>query len=387
VKTIVVSGALANRAFNGGGAWVRLSWLAGFKRLGFRVYFLEEIGPKACVNRNGNACSFGESANRAYFEEVIGQFGLSESAALIYEGGKATSGPRFAELLEIAAAAELLVNISGHLSLPPLLARFRRKAYIDIDPGFTQFWHADGKPGSRLSGHDFYFTIAENIGNPGCSIPAAGIAWRPMRQPVVLEDWPVCAPEDSGRFTSVASWRGPYGPVEHGGQTLGLKVHEFRKFLDLPRLTGQRFEIALDIHPDDRTDRQSLRRHGWQIADPKEVVPDPAAFRRYVQSSGAEFSAAQGMYVATASGWFSDRTTRYLASGKPALVQDTGFSRNYPVGDGLIAFRTPEEAAAGAARIARDYAAHCRAARALAETYFDSDKVLGRFLDEVGLGP
>jgi hypothetical protein len=117
------------------------------------------------------------------------------------------------------------------------------------------------------------------------------------------------------------------------------------------------------------------------------VAADPFAFRRYVQTSGAEFSVAQGIYVQTWSGWFSDRTVRYLASGKPALVQDTGFSCNYPVGDGLVPFGTLEDAMAGADRIARDYDRHCRAARALAEAYFDSDKVLGRFVDQIGIAP
>jgi hypothetical protein len=141
----------------------------------------------------------------------------------------------------------------------------------------------------------------------------------------------------------------------------------------------------LNIHPADKKDFDSLRGHGWHIVDPKDVAADPSAFRRYVQTSAAEFSVAQGIYVETQSGWFSDRTVCYLASGKPVLVQDTGFSRNYPVGEGLVAFRTLDEAVAGAEQIVRDYDRHCRAARALAEGYFDSNKVLGRLLDEVGL--
>jgi glycosyltransferase involved in cell wall biosynthesis len=116
-------------------------------------------------------------------------------------------------------------------------------------------------------------------------------------------------------------------------------------------------------------------------------VPDPAAFRRYVQTSGAEFSVAKAIYVETNSGWFSDRTARYLASGKPVLVHDTGLACLYPLGAGLVTFRTPQEAADGAARIAADYPEHCRAARALAEEFFDSDKVLGRLLDEAGVAP
>src|SRR5262249_12092203 len=126
--------------------------------------------------------------------------------------------------------------------------------------------------------------------------------------------------------------------------------------------------------------------HGWHITDPRKVAGDPAGFLRYVQESGAEFSVAQGIYVETNCGWFSDRSVRYLASGKPVLVQDTGFGRHLPVGEGLVAFGTLDEAVEGAERIARDYDRHSRAARAIAEEHFDSDRVLGRLLQEVGVG-
>jgi len=167
----------------------------------------------------------------------------------------------------------------------------------------------------------------------------------------------------------------------------GLKAHEFRKVAPLPERVPQFFEVALDIHPADEQDRALLQRHGWQFVDPMHAAASPDSFRKYVQGSGAEFSVAQGIYVDTNSGWFSDRTVRYLASGKPVLVQDTGFSRNLPVGEGLLSFRTLEEAEAGATEIARNYEHHCRAARALAEEYLDSDRVLARLLDDVGVAP
>ena len=202
----------------------------------------------------------------------------------------------------------------------------------------------------------------------------------------MLDDWPVCpTPLDQGRFTTIANWRGPFGPVQFGSRTFGLKVHEFRKFITLPRVAPLPFEIALNIHPNDHRDLDALRAQGWQIVDPQTVASDPQAFRQYVQQSAAEFSVAQGIYVDTASGWFADRTVRYLASGKPALVQDTGFTRNIPTGEGLIAFKTLEEAAAGAKQIARNYDQHCRAARSLAQRYFNSDEVLGHFLHNAGI--
>src|SRR5262249_13643539 len=161
------------------------------------------------------------------------------------------------------------------------------------------------------------------------------------------------------------------------------KVHEFRKYAGIPRHTEETFEIALDIHAGDHKDRELLLRNLWQLADPRRVVPDSFSFRQYIQRSGAEFSVAQQMSVETRSGWFSDRTVRYLASGKPALVQDTGFTRNYPTGAGLLTFKTPGEAIAGVRDIAEHYSEHSRAARRIAEEYFDSDRVLGELLDQI----
>jgi hypothetical protein len=147
------------------------------------------------------------------------------------------------------------------------------------------------------------------------------------------------------------------------------------------------FEIALDIDASDFRDLAALRENAWSITDPRTLAGDPAAFRRYIQESGAEFSVAQGIYAETNSGWFSDRTVRYLASGKPALVQETGFSRNLPEGRGLVAFDTLDTALRGVESIAADYNAHCQAAREIAEEYFDSDKVLGRLMEEIGVAP
>src|SRR5262249_28760948 len=181
------------------------------------------------------------------------------------------------------------------------------------------FWHAAGSIGPRLAGHDFYYTIGANIGSADCAVPTNGLSWRSTRPPVVLEHWPVHSDRSFDRFTTVASWRGTYGPVQNTGKTYGLKVHEFRKFLDLARRNGAKFEIALQIDPADKRDIDALVTTGWFLVDPKKMCGTPDAFRDYVASSGAEFSAAQSIYVDTHSGWFSDRTVRYLASGRPAL--------------------------------------------------------------------
>lgn len=382
---VIVSGALANKPLNGGNAWSRLSWILGFKKLGFEVCFIEQIGRDGCVDHTGSVSSFASSVNLAYFQSTMARFGLSQSSALIYRDGEEVCGLALDKLVTLARKASLLFNMSGHLTLPGIKDKIGCKLYYDDDPGFTQFWHADHNPGARLWDHDFYFTIGENIGKPECAIPTGNINWRHTRPLVDLEAWPVMSQKSLDRFTTIASWRGAYGPIQHNGKTYGLKVHEFRKFIDLPQRSGHCFEIALQIHPADKKDLDSLLAYGWRISDPKDEAGSPDNFCRFVQWSGAEFSVAQGVYVDTNSGWFSDRTVRYLASGKPALVQDTGFSLNYPVGEGLVAFRNIGEALEGVERIARDYKRHCLAARNLAERHFDSSKVIREMAGEIDL--
>ena len=370
---IIVGGAVANKAGQGGEAWVRLNWVLGLRKLGFEVLFLEQLQPGAPAG----AVDF--------FRRTMARAGLADGATLLGADG-ARCGPDLARVLAFAADAEALINISGHLTFEPVMERVRRRVYVDIDPGFTQIWHAQGATGLGLAKHDVHFTIGENIGAACCPIPEGGIVWRKTRPPVVLDAWPPVDAPAFDRFTTIANWRGSYGPVEFQGRTLGLKVHEFRKFMELPRRSGLPFGIALGIHPGDHKDRAALEAAGWRITDPLAAAASPEAFRDFVRGSGAEFSVAQGVYVHTCSGWFSDRTAVYLASGRPALVQDTGFSRNLPTGAGLLAFSTIEEAIAGAAEITRNYAAHSRAARALAEEHFDSNKVLGRLMTEIAGG-
>ncbi len=380
-----MSGALANKPLSGGEAWVRMSWVRGLRRLGFDVCFVEQISASACVDEEGRAAAFERSLNRRHFEQTVAALAPGCPAALVLDGGPATAGMAFEELVDRARDAELLVNISGHLGLEAVKAAPRRAAYVDVDPGFTQIWE-EMRPGSaRLRGHDAFFTVGENVGAASCSIPTAGVEWRSLPPPVTLDDWPVASSARIDRFTTVSTWRSALGSLSHRGVTFSGKHHEWRRVIELPSRSPHEFEIALDIHPGDGADRAALERHGWRLRDPRSVAGDPFEFRAYVQSSGAEFSVAHGVYVETASGWLSDRTVRYLASGRPALVQDTGISRQV-TGEGIVTFRTVDEALSGAAAIVRDYARHAEAARALAEQRFDADRVLGTFLDQMGVG-
>jgi hypothetical protein len=386
LSSIIVSGAIGNKPNNGGNAWAVLSWLLGLKRLGFDVYLVEQIATETCVGTDGASAWFAGSANAAYFRHVVNRYGFTDKSALVCDGGAAVIGLSWPDLLDVAGEAELLVNISGHLRLPALLQRVRRKVYLDLDPGYTQFWHEAGIDKAHLESHDAFFTVGENVGASGCEIPTCGIAWRPVRQPAVLSEWPVVPASDQHRFTTVASWRGAYGRVEHGDRSYGQKAHEFRKIVETPqRAANYRFEIALDAHPADFADVAALESHGWQLASPECVAGTPDAFRDYVQGSGGELSAAQGIYVETNSGWFSDRSVRYLASGRPVVVQDTGFSKHMPVGEGLFAYRTQGDITSALEAIGANYDAHAQAAGQLAGEYFNSDAVLARFLNQAGV--
>lgn len=386
MTTIVVAGALANKHRHGGSIWVRMSWAEALRSLGFDVVFVEQIDEADCVDRAGRPAPFAASANAATFRSVCAAFGFGGRAALICSGDGRTVGLALDELLAVAERAELLVNISGHLRFKPLLDRLPRRVYVDLDPGFTQIWEASGDDAAGLAGHELHFTIGANVGTAICPLPGTGVRWRPVRQPVVLDRWPVADGDGFDGFTTVASWRGAFGRPTWGGRSYGLKVHEFRRFAQLPRMTGAPFSIALDIHPDDAADAERLRAGGWTLVDPA-LVGDVDGFRRFVRRSGAEFSAAQGVYVETRSGWFSDRTVRYLASGRPALVQDTGLAGHLPLGEGLLTFATPADACAGARAIAEDYPRHRRAARRIAETWFAPRPALAPLLEAAGLAP
>lgn len=378
---IVLAGALAQRPGYGGHTWVFLQYLLGFRRLGWDVLFLDRLEPDQCVDQRGEPCPVEDSVNWRYLRDTMRQFGLGNHFALLTDHGRRWLGLPRGEVLEHAADAELLLNVMGFLDDEEILAAVPRRVFLDIDPGFGQMWRAL-RLHDPFAGHDAFVTVGENIGRPDCVIPTCGLDWITSPQPVVLEHWPA---DGAGgpSITGVCSWRGPNDPVDYEGVTYGLRVHEFRKFAALPRLTGRRFELALDIHPAEKRDLSLLRGHGWALADPDVVAGDPSTYQAYIQGSAAELMVAKGMYVQTRSGWLSDRSLCYLASGKPVIAQDTGLAGRYPTGKGLLTFSDLEEAVAAVEELSTDYDNHAQAARALAEERFDSDKVLVRLLAAV----
>ncbi len=376
----VVAGSVAQRPGRGGHTWVFLQYLLGLRELGWEVLLLDRLEPGMPTDELGQPCDPERSVNVAYMREVMRGFGLEESYSIFLGDGESIGLTR-EEAVERLAASELLLNVNGFLTDPDLLSRASKRVFLDIDPGFWQMWRELGLH-DAFGGHDAYVTVAESIGRPGCAVPTCGLDWITTPQPVVLDQWPMAAGA-GGRFTSVGSWRGPFAPIEYGGVTYGLRVHELRRFAELPRRSSEGFELALDIDAADAADAQLLRENGWSLVDPAIAARDPWAYRSYVQGSKAELMVAKNMPVRARSGWFSDRSICYLASGRPVLAQETGFSDNHPTGRGLVAYETLEQAVDGASAIAADYDLHSRAARALAEDRFGSKKVLTRLLERL----
>jgi glycosyltransferase involved in cell wall biosynthesis len=367
MSSVVVSAALARAQARGGHVWFVLQYLLGFRRLGLGVTFVDRVD-------SASDDVTGVVRLLARHDEEI-------DVAVLGPDGDSLCGLDRSQLLDRIRASSLLLNVMGYLDDEQLLGEAPRSVFLDVDPGYPQIWREDGLA-DVLGDHDAYVTVGLNVGDETCTLPTCGLDWITTVQPVVLDLWPR---RDGGEaWTTVATWRGPYGVVAHAGRSYGSKVHEFRKVSELPRQVQAQLRIALDIDPAEPDDLRLLRDGGWELLDPGREAGDDSQYRRFVQRSRAEFSVAKPLYVESRSGWFSDRSACYLASGKPVVVQDTGVGDRLPTGDGLLAFTTPEEAAAAIDAVERDYDRHADAARAVAEEHFDSDRVLTRLLEQVG---
>lgn len=381
--TILFSGMLAGDPHQGGATWAVLQYLLGLRRLGHDVYFVEPVEAAGGSARGNGGVPLAASPAAAYFRQVMREFGLEDRAALLRPGTRETVGMPYDAIRDAAARADLLLNVSGMLRDPSLIGRIPVRAYLDLDPAFVQLWHATQGIDMGIDTHNRHVTVGLAIGEPGHPIPTCGVQWIGTFQPVILEAWPVGEELEHDAFTTVANWRG-YGSIEHEGTMYGQKAHAFRPLFSIPTRSTERFEVALAIHPDEVKDLSALCINGWKLLDPREVAGTPASYRRFVRGSKGELGVAKSGYVASRCGWFSDRSACYLASGRPVVAQDTGFPRFLPTGNGLHAFTTAEEAVAAVADVVAEYPRHRRAARDLAEAYFDSDTVLNRLLAELG---
>jgi len=356
----------------GGHFWVYLNWALGLRANGVQVTWLESAP---------DGMGDDELSRRFHgLRQRLEPWGFDASLSLVgwtRDEPDIAPPPGCLPFGEVAAGADLLVNFT--YAMPSrVLARFRRTALIDIDPGLTQLWLSKGQV--SLSPHSLYFTTGETVGQD--LIPDCGLPWIYTPPCVSLDAWPATAAADDAPFTTVSGWHANEWVTTADGYYANDKRHGFLPFLELPRQTKQPLELALNLSrwDDGEAEKRELEALGWRIRHAYDVAGTPAAYRQYVQSSRGEFSAAKPSCVELQNAWISDRTLCYLASGKPAVVRHTGTSRILPTRAGLFRFRTLEEAAAMLDEVAADYATQCRLARELAVECFDARRVARRLL-------
>ena len=368
-----------------------LQWLIGLHRLGCDVYFVEKSGfwPKPCVDlrtlQNTDDCAHGVGL----FRDLLERHGL-ENRICFVDGRGEYFGLTRAEIEEVLRTADAFVDMGG----TPFLdventwmaeaSNVPIRVLVDSEPGYTQMKMAQRvASGGMLHAFNRFFSVGLNLASGASTVPLLGHEWKAILDPVVPDLFPVIAPDESAPFTTVMNWES-HATVTYEGVTYGQKNIEFEKFAHLPQLTSSALEIAATGA---RLPAERLRSAGWRVRDSYSVTSTFDAFRAYIAHSKGEFAVCKNVFVATNSGFFSDRSAVYLASGRPVIMQDTGFSAHLPCGEGLFAVKTAEEAAEAIAMVTADYARHSAAARAIAIDYLDTGVVLGRFLSDLGLQP
>lgn len=366
---IVLAGIIARYPY-GGVTWCSLMYLLGLRALGHEVCYIEDTGE--CVyDPVQNALATDPSYGTGLIHRSLEPFGLGGRWSFVNYDGTYHGASR-ETVRQWCADADLFVDLSGGSWFwRDEYAAIPRKVFVDSDPVFTQLAIAKGEAWyvDFFRRFDHLFTFGANIGTPACTVPTSGFTWHHTWQPVVTDLWQSETPPGDC-FSTVMTWQ-----IESFADVGGNKDVEFVRFIDLPARTPSRFELAIN------GPQALLQRHGWSTVDAMGISRSLWDYRAFIQRSRAEFGVAKHTYVTHRSGWFSDRTECYLAAGRPALVQDTGWSAHLPSGTGLLAFSTPEEALDGLARIDADYPAHARAASAIAREHFDAGRVLPRFLE------
>jgi len=383
--TIICTGKIANTSV--GHVDHAMAYASGFQKLGHEVYLMEHVGTRRCADSDGHKVPFEKWSGRRHFESVAKSYGLWSRSCLIYKEGQEAFGMSFHAAVNVAKRCDLLISRSGEMyKTPEIFNNARCRAYFDGNPGNTQVLSQKNGGGyEALEQYHSLFTLGLNIGEADCEVPVGKQDWHHQVRPVVLPLWPVRRRPRSKRFTTISSWKGR-ATFHLGGTFSGEKSDNWFKFIELPKKTGLAFEIALKLKPlEDQADKEMFQKNGWRLSNP-ERLSCFKSYKDFIGESRAEFSVAHNRYVRFSTGWFSDRSALYLASGKPVLVQSTGIEKHLPTGRGLLTFRTMEEAIEGAEEIDQNYALHCRAAREIAEEYFDSDKVLNKILGQIAWG-
>jgi len=362
----------------GGLAWHHLQYAMGLADLGHDVWFIEDSEDYAsCYDPSQQTMGTDPGYGLRFAQLAFDRVGLGDRWAYHDTHAPCWLGPAAGRALDLCRSADVMLNVSGVNPVRPWLQDIPVRVMIDTDPAFTQIDFLSNSDKHQLAeAHNAFFTFGESFGQAGCLIPDDGRCWHPTRQPVSLRAWTVTPGPTDGLFTTVMLWD-TYERREWKGRHFGMKAEEMEKVFDLPRRCGRRFELAMGgvNAPTDR-----LLGEGWRLRNPLEVTRDPWTYQEYIRGAKAEFSVAKHGFVSSASGWFSERSACYLASGRPVIVQDTGFSRHLPTGEGLLAFTSLDDAIACVEAVDASYLQHCHAAREIAEQHFDARTVLSDLL-------
>lgn len=383
---LVVLGMMGRFPF-GGHAWVYLNWLRGLSGIGHEVWYVEDdsVWPYDPIqNTITDDCSYALRHVAGCLERI----GLGERWAFrLADREGACWGLSSPKLDALYSGCDALINLQGGTDLREPHLRAPLRVYVQSDATTSELRLASGDEHTRraFADHHVMVTYGENYGAADCGVPTNGVRYLKTRQPVDLELWPSKYTPEARFFSTIGNYRQVGNDVEYGGDVYRWsKHHEWEKVIDLPRHTRQRFELALGL--DDDRDREMLEGHGWGLRHPLPMSLDVfGAYPEFIRESRAEFTVAKDQNVRLRSGWFSDRDACYLASGKPVVAQDTGFSNVLPTGGGLFAFSSQEEALQAIEAVNADYRAQCVAARRLAVEHFEARAVAGRFIRSVGL--
>jgi hypothetical protein len=362
----------------GGNFSVPLQWMLGLRRLNLDAIWLEILPGTDDVLAD-------QSKIRNFQRQLRGQ-GLTGRYCLLYQNPVADKhdlaslrciGISQRELLERLGGPNVLLNLANSIH-PPLLLKFERRIFCDLDPSEIFYWMTKMEVGQSY--HHEFWTIGLNVHGDDCLLPKSALVWKTFYP---LVDTKLFRPQSrprSPKFTTVGQWYWG-GAVEVAGEFPDLsKRFAFERYLGLPtRVPEARFEFAMNISAED-PERQRLRRLGWQIADPHRVARTPGTYRRYLASALAEFTAIKGVDVAWRTGWVSDRAAAFLASGRPVITEDTGAHRYLPADNGFCFVRTVAEAEAALREVLQDWARLSKQARQCAVEVFDSVRNLRRIL-------
>jgi len=366
----------------GGMTWHHLNYLLGLQELGHDVIFLEDSGqyykPYVPLDWSDTVDS---TYGRDYLQRTFAHYGLNIPWCYYSEFTDKHYGLTRDELNAHLRSADLMICVSGITPVRDDRPRPRRTCVIDTDPVFTQLRMDYDLDFVRYYKYfDTVATFGRLIGTNGCPLPTHGFDWVATNQPVALKHWPVVVPS-SRRFTTVGKWEHAAArDVEFAGNAYrSSKRVEWDRLIDLPARSPFPLAFGMASIPTDVQENYSSR--GWEMLDPERATISCQSFQRFIQDSAGELTVAKQIYAGLPSGWFSDRSACYLASGRPVITQASGFDRWLPTGDGLFSFTTPDEALAALNAIHADYPGHARGARAIAQEFFEAKRVLSALLD------